>query len=184
MIFSCRCCGSAFVARNHESVRCSDACREKERSERNYIRFYDRCIPEPNSGCWLWLGEIALRGMPYGKFKMNGKTRAAHHVSFELFNGQRIPGFQVLHHCDNPYCVNPEHLYLGTHADNMRDKISRNRCAKGEQLRSKLTADQIITIRSRYDGRRGFYAKVAREFSVDGSTIRDIVLRNLWKHIP
>jgi hypothetical protein len=84
-------------------------------------------MPEPNTGCLLWLGKVGTDG--YGLFKVGGKRRAAHRVSYEIHKGPIPPGLWVLHRCDTPACVNPEHLFLGTHADNMRDMVAKGRMA-------------------------------------------------------
>lgn len=89
-------------------------------------------IPEPNSGCWLWLGTTSNG---YGRIDHGGKTLRAHRASYEEFVGPIPKGFCVLHRCDTPCCVNPEHLFLGTQQDNMSDKAakrSRRHPARGD----------------------------------------------------
>ena len=88
-------------------------------------RFLDNVMPEPNSGCWLWMGSQAAHG--YGMLSVNGKPCRAHRVSWEMYNGPIPDGLHILHKCDNPPCVNPSHLYAGTHKDNMRDRSERRR---------------------------------------------------------
>ncbi len=80
---------------------------------------------DKSSGCWIWLLDTLPYG--YGKIKVEGKTKRAHRVSWEEFNGQIPEGMCVLHNCDVPACVNPEHLFLGTQADNMRDMKQKSR---------------------------------------------------------
>jgi hypothetical protein len=98
----------------------------------------DRLLPKVSAnaetGCWDWTGSKYDTG--YGQFYVRGKHYKAHRVSYEL-HCQEIPtGLQVLHRCDNRGCVNPDHLFLGTHADNMADKV-----AKGRQARTSLPGD-------------------------------------------
>lgn len=107
-------------------------------------------------GCWLWTG--ALGGGKwdgrYGQIKHAGRTLAAHRVSFELHKGEVPAGMHVMHRCDNPRCVNPEHLSLGTHLDNMRDMYSKGRRVAATGLRSaagKLSDGQKAFIRSMRD---------------------------------
>ena len=88
--------------------------------------FEERYIPEPNSGCWLWLGDLDSGG--YGRLKIKGKTYRAHR--FSLLREQQTDLF-VCHKCDTPSCVNPDHLFLGTHSDNMKDMVSKNRHSGG-----------------------------------------------------
>lgn len=96
-------------------------------------RFERKFIPEPNSGCWLWTGSVDSKG--YGQIRMPGKARQgrlryATHISLELA-GHEIPdGLEACHHCDNPCCVNPDHLFVGTHQDNMRDSWRKGRASK------------------------------------------------------
>jgi hypothetical protein len=85
-------------------------------------RFESKFVPEPNSGCWLWEGETAGHG--YGRFSLGpagNRERWAHRCSWMLFRGEIPDGKHVLHTCHNPGCVNPDHLYIGTQADNNRD---------------------------------------------------------------
>jgi hypothetical protein len=87
-------------------------------------RFFQK-VREDESGCHLWMGARNIWG--YGRHKVDGKTCAAHRTAWGLANGSIPEGLLVLHHCDNPCCVNPDHLYVGTQADNMRDMFARGR---------------------------------------------------------
>ena len=91
-------------------------------------RFFDRVIPEPNSGCWLWEGSQIRGG--YGVISLGGRDGAnisAHRASM-IIHGHVLPhGSIVLHKCDNPPCVNPDHLTIGTQSDNMRDMVAKGR---------------------------------------------------------
>src|SRR3990167_3892348 len=88
--------------------------------------FEDSYMPEPNTGCWLWTGATRYDG--YGTRPWRGKTSAqAHRIAWEVFRGPIPDGLQVLHRCDVRCCVNPDHLFLGTQLDNMRDMIQKGR---------------------------------------------------------
>lgn len=88
--------------------------------------FHGKYIPEPNSGCWLWTAGVGIGG--YGRLWCGaGLTRYAHRFSYELAFGPVPSGMFVCHRCDTPACVNPDHLFLGTHRDNMRDMQQKGR---------------------------------------------------------
>ncbi len=88
-------------------------------------RFEEKYIPEPMSGCWLWVGATGPNG--YGHMGFNGKYLSSHRVSFELFKGAIPKNICVLHKCDNKACVNPDHLFIGTHKDNYEDMVKKDR---------------------------------------------------------
>jgi hypothetical protein len=110
----------------------------------------------------------------------------AHRVSWTLHNGAIPNGLHVLHHCDNPQCVNPAHLWLGTNADNMRDMIRKGRgnVAGGEDHGSaKLTEKQVIEIRERYAAGNITQHELGNEYGISKQTIGEIIRREIWKHI-
>jgi hypothetical protein len=131
-------------------------------------RFDRFVIPEPNSGCWLWLGATANG---YGMFSLGkNKLGRAHRIAWCFAYGDVSEEAQVLHRCDTPCCVNPDHLFLGTRSDNMIDMIK-----KGRHLgtRRKLTFEQVAAIRA--DTRR--QADIALDYGVDQSTISNVKRR-------
>jgi hypothetical protein len=88
-------------------------------------------MPEPNTGCFLWYGSRVKKG--YGQIYIDGTTYLAHRLAWERKHDQTARGLVVRHKCDTPECVNPEHLLIGTYADNSHDAIERNRLACGER---------------------------------------------------
>lgn len=142
-------------------------------------KFFNRV--EKTDYCWIWTGP---KRKGYGHVWVNGETVRAHRASWILSFGAIPDGLLVLHKCDNPSCVNPEHLYIGTHSDNMRDKVERDRCAhldrSGERGgRTVLTNEIVLSIRA--DSRMN--KDIAAAYGVDRSTISDIKRRKSWKHI-
>lgn len=112
-------------------------------------RFEAQYIPEPMSGCWLWIGSVRREEKPYGQIGVNGKIISAHRLSYQIHNGEIPDGLWVLHKCDNPACVNPDHLFLGTGNDNVADRGRKGRTARGPSHGSaKLTYEQADAIRA------------------------------------
>lgn len=103
-------------------------------------------IPEPNSGCLLWTGPLDSEGRP--KIGISGKTRRVSRVVYELYRGPIPEGLFVCHKCDIRLCVNPDHLWTGTHLDNMRDRNQKKRHQHGERHTSaKLTREIVSNLR-------------------------------------
>ena len=141
-------------------------------------RFYNKVNTSDPSGCHLWTAYKNADG--YGRFALNEKNRRAHRVAWELVKGTIPAGLCVLHKCDVRACVNPEHLFLGTAADNVRDMMEKGRSGKGEANGpAKLTEAAVLAIRA--DSRS--LRKIAADYGVHWTTVSRIKIRKLWRHI-
>ncbi len=143
-------------------------------------RFEQKFIPEPNSGCWLWTA--GGNNLGYGRMRVNGHMCGAHRISYELYIGPIPTGMHVLHNCDVRCCVNPSHLFIGSHSDNMRDMWQKGRHVRPQGTtsgKSKLTNEDVISIRN--DNR--MHAEIAKDYDVDRSNVTSIKSRKTWKHI-
>ena len=139
------------------------------------IRWEDHYQPEPNSGCWLWLGTVKGGGKDYGRIRRaDRRFELAHRVFWEAARGPIPEGLCVCHHCDNPLCVNPDHLFLGTVAENNEDCRLKGRRYCGPNARRKLTCAQVRDLRARHEGGEG-YKRLARRYFLEGKTVREIV---------
>lgn len=148
----------------------------KDRFDRKWIR-------DKNSDCWIWSGAVSIYG--YGLMSVNSNMGAvyAHRLSWMLKNDKIVPdGMHVCHKCDNPPCVNPDHLFLGTHQDNMDDMYKKGRARRNRGSKnhaSRLTESDVIEIRdSKVSG-----SLMAIKFGVSRQLVSLIRQRKLWQHI-
>lgn len=129
--------------------------------------------------CWEWQSTRNRRG--YGKFWLNGRTDLAHRVSYKIHKGVIPAGIQVRHACDNPPCVNPNHLLLGTGKDNARDALDRDRYRRGaDNPRAKLTEAQVAEIRERWQQGLETQVSMAHRFGVSKSAIQWVLNGRNW----
>lgn len=130
------------------------------------------------TGCWEWTAALTKYG--YGKFDFNGDSDIAHRVAYKLFRGPIPKKMLVCHHCDNPICVNPKHLFLGTPKENMQDAMKKGRMTRGNKLWSaKLNDKQVKEIL----GSSELRSEIAIQYDVSWSTIDCIKKRKTWKHV-
>jgi len=132
--------------------------------------------------CWIWIAYRRRDG--YGQMRVGGRMLSAHRVSYELHNGPVPNGLCVLHRCDVPGCVNPTHLFLGTKADNNRDRNAKQRHASGEQHGSaRLSAANVLEIRKLYAAGGVFQRELGKRFGVTTMSISHILSRKRWRHV-
>ncbi len=141
-----------------------------------------RSVPEPNSGCFLWTAATDPNG--YGRIRVRGKTELAHRISYEQTHGYIPNGLNVLHKCDNPSCINPKHLFVGTHADNVKDKMSKCRQPKGENhYRSVLDRNKVIEIRHMWETSGKTQREIGSIYGVTQMTISSLLHGQSWKGV-
>jgi hypothetical protein len=146
------------------------------------IRFWNRITKTDK--CWLW--DRPHKQHKYGILKVGKKLMFAHRFSWEIHNGTIPKDLDVLHRCDNPSCVNPEHLFLGTHQQNMKDRNNKGRQAflKGSKNgQAILTEDQVIKIREFRSICKTPVKELANMFCVSVCCIEDILYNRSWRHI-
>lgn len=135
--------------------------------------------------CWPWNGHRDERG--YGKFTFHRKFHRAHRAMYQVAIGP-TGDLDVCHKCDNPTCCNPKHLFLGTQADNNRDRHKKGRynsCLRGEAVKNSiLTAELVVELRKKYTGKYGSIRALMREYNLKNSVVRSAVKRVTWRHVP
>ena len=152
--------------------------------EEAIAHFHAGCVVNETTGCIEWQRGLFNNG--YGSFWYQGKIVRTHRFSFEIHHGRPIAeGMFLLHSCDNPKCVTPAHLREGTAQENMNDKVSKNRQAKGESHgRAKLTETQVAEIREKYETIEKCTQKaLATEYVVSQRAIFRIVHNISWTHV-
>jgi hypothetical protein len=152
-------------------------------------RFWASVRKDPD-GCWRWTASGVRR---YGRVMFGGERLLAHRVSWTLHRGAVPPGIEVCHDCpagDDPSCVNPEHLFLGTHAENMADGARKGRVVgnggrRGEEMgrAAKLTDATAAEALAMYRAGAGSYSVLARRFGVSAGAIQQLVQRKTWRHL-
>jgi len=201
---SCPTCGIAFTFKTYlrrPRKFCSHRCSLVRRATflPDEDRFWSRVTKGSDTECWIW--SAGCEGQGYGCFPCNGRNWKAHRYAWELKNGPIPRGKCVLHRCDNPPCVNEKHLFLGTKKMNTQDMIAKGRggwkngtewqsthagkSPKGELNRhAKLTYTDVVAIRQLAALLGPTTRIVALQYKLHPDTVRAIVKRKLWSHLP
>jgi len=153
------------------------------------VQFHGLTVPErflkyvkKTEYCWLWVGSKNNKG--YAQLNVSGVPKLASRISWEIANGPIPKGKYILHKCDNPLCVNPDHVYPGDQTQNMADMWGRGRAKPGlvqgqKHGMSKLTELDILAIRSSDETVK----EICEHFGVSHTTVSDIKNRKTWKHV-
>ena len=166
--YPCEQCGKLCYKKCSKAF-CSDQCRFL-----SYVNVAD--------SCWIWTGGINRRG--YGKFSLFPiKSISAHRASYILFNGEIPEGKCVCHQCDNPRCVKPAHLWIGTTQENTQDMINKGRSLHGENhLKAKITKEDVLKIREL--GSKGMAQwKIGEMFNLTAGHVNNIIKKRAWQHV-
>jgi hypothetical protein len=186
--------GGRQMAPRRVNVRGRGTESEVSMRDESIARFWAKV--DRSGDCWTWKG-ATWQG--YGRLGINGRSMKAHRVSWEIANGPIPTGVEVCHRCDNPSCVRPDHLFLGTHAENIADMVSKGRVATGARSSARLhperrprgefhpfhrlTAADVLAIRTRYAWGGITQAALASEYGVSEEHVRQIILRRKWAHL-
>ena len=135
-------------------------------------RFWRKVNKAGEDECWEWMAHKDKRG--YGRYAFQRSIRAAHRVAYELCKGTIPSGKIVMHSCDNPPCVNPKHLKVGTHSDNSRDMLRKHR-----SNRQKISNQDAEVIRHTH---ARFIRLLARKYRLTTTSIHYIIRRQAWKN--
>lgn len=175
----CAVCGTRLTL--NRLTYCSKACSNTSRAIPEAERFWNSV--DKSGACWLWTAAIGHGG--YGSFARGDRSQiTAHRMSWILTHGRNPPD-QVLHRCDVPACVRPDHLWSGSHRDNHADKANKGRTPYGENnSQHKLTAEQVEAIRSRYAAGGISQQALADHYGLSQPSVSALLRRETWARVP
>lgn len=198
--YTCLGCGKSFIPKwtGNPNHYCSMPCARKHQPRHRPLeeRFWARV--NKTDDCWEWTGPTVTG---YGVISVNKRSYKAHRMSWMIHNGPIPDGLFICHHCDNRRCVRPDHLFIGTASDNMRDMTAKGRhpyrygddhparkdgtfLPRGEANgQSKLTADTVRMIRAEYARGGVSQQAIADRVGVSQAVVSAIILRKVWKSV-
>jgi hypothetical protein len=154
----------------------------KTRRKRKTIERFMEKVLIPDKGCWIWNAFKNKEG--YGLFRYGNKIALAHRISYEIFDRKPASSELVCHHCDNPSCVNPKHLFLGTDRTNSDDKIRKKRHLFGSKFpQSKIDESTAIKIRKEYFVKNMTTRELSKKYGIAHSGISNVITYKNWRHI-
>lgn len=160
------------LKRKNRTISCG--CSRKEIPKKRFYSLFDK-----SEGCWIWKGKLNTGG--YGKY---GYNTNAHRKMYEYEFGPIPKGMQVCHTCDVRKCVNPDHLFLGTITDNQKDKVKKNRQAKGSQIANSILTEEIVLEVRKMRLAGNMYKKISEKFKISWDLVKRICQNTQWKHVP
>lgn len=159
-------------------------------------RFWEKV--QKTDGCWLWTGAGSKSELGYGLFYFNGRYMGAHRASWIMRHGEIPDDLFVCHHCDNPTCIRPAHLFLGTQKENLADRESKGRTLKGkdhwahqkpERLargsfhgNTRLTESVVREMRQKYADKKASQNELSREYGLSQASVNSILMGKTWAH--
>jgi len=164
---------------------CADAVRRQNglNSRVSWHRRFAEKVTVRDGRCWEWVGSVGSDG--YGQIGISGLNRRAHRMSYIIHNGAIPEGMFVCHTCDNRRCVNPDHLYAGTHGDNMKDRAARGRTRAPVGVRNghaKLTPGKVRSLRKMVASGVPQH-QIAAHFGVHQSSVSKVIHGVVWSHV-
>jgi hypothetical protein len=176
-----------LIAAGNVTTTCKEVMMSKSitLSQEDIEAFWKQVSIQGVNECWIWRGGHSGK---YGWFCNKGKRILAHRASWIISNGSDPGELFVCHTCDNPECVNPSHLFLGTNYDNVQDMCRKGRhgfrVQKGEDcVTHKLTEKDVLEIREKYSPRKYSTRALAKEYRVSQTQIRNVLDKTSWRHL-
>ena len=187
--FACVVCGRPFYCDKGDVLRrgrrfCSHKCRDVARTRPIEERFWEKVRKGEGDSCWEWLGGKNKKG--YGRLStpLKGGPKLVHRLSYEWHIGPIPDGACICHRCDNPSCVNPDHLFVGTKADNNADMKRKGRWSHGVgRPLAKLDDDKVRCIREAYASSGITKYRLAKQYGVSFTCISYVLCGKTWRHV-